>query len=68
MFGQAIEVDVDKTGLELEDYLRVHIARPLSQRLLARFKTTIKGQPTPLIYPMRYKRVPFFFSMWYDWT
>jgi hypothetical protein len=58
--GKVVEVDVDKEGLVLCDYLRVRIDWPLNQRLLARFKTTIKGQTEPRIYPMRYERVPFF--------
>jgi hypothetical protein len=58
--GKVVEVDVDAEGLELSEYLRVRIDWPLNQRLLARFKTTVKGQPTPRIYEMRYERVPYF--------
>ncbi|KAM0913913.1 hypothetical protein ACQ4PT_011853 [Festuca glaucescens] len=41
--GKVVEVDVDDEGLELSEYIRVRIDWPLNQRLLARFKTTIKG-------------------------
>jgi hypothetical protein len=58
--GKVIKVDVDADGLKLSEYLRVRIDWPLNQRLLARFKTTIKGQPKPRIYEMRYERVPHF--------
>jgi hypothetical protein len=58
--GKVVEVDVDEEGLKLSDYLRVRIDWPLSQRLLARFRTTVKGQPLPRVYPMMYERVPFF--------
>jgi hypothetical protein len=57
---KVVEVDVDKEGVELKDFLRVCIDWPLKQRLLAHFKTTIKGQAQARIYPKRYERVPFF--------
>jgi hypothetical protein len=59
-FGKVVEVDVDKDGIVLSDYLRVRIDWPLNQHLFTRFKTTVKGQTSPRIYPMRYERVPFF--------
>jgi hypothetical protein len=58
-FGKVVEVDVDEEGLNLKDYLRVRIDWPLKQRLMARFKTTVKGQASH-VYPMQYERVPFF--------
>ncbi|KAM0915203.1 hypothetical protein ACQ4PT_011005 [Festuca glaucescens] len=58
--GKVVKVDVDAEGLELSEYLRVRIDWPLDQRLLARFKTTITGQPIPRIYQMRYVHVPYF--------
>jgi hypothetical protein len=42
------------------DHLRVRIDWPLKQRLLARFKTNNKGQAAARVYPMQYKRVPYF--------
>jgi hypothetical protein len=60
--GKVVEVDVDEEGLKLSDYLRVRIDWPLNQCLLARFRTSVKGQPSPRVYPMMYERVPFFFS------
>jgi hypothetical protein len=57
---KVVEVDVDKEGVELKDFLRVCIDWPLKQRLLAHFKTTIKGQAQARIYPKRYERVHFF--------
>jgi hypothetical protein len=59
-FGKVIEVDVDAEGLELSEFLRVRIDWPLNQRLLARFKSSVKGQPTPRIYQMRYECVPYY--------
>jgi hypothetical protein len=58
--GKVVEVDVDVAGIELSDYLRVRIDWPLGQRLLARFRTSVKGQSTPHVYPMMYERVPHF--------
>jgi hypothetical protein len=58
--GKVAEVDVDVAGIELSEYLRVRIDWPLGQRLLARFKTSVKGQSTPRVYPMMYERVPHF--------
>jgi hypothetical protein len=58
--GKVVEVDVDEEGLKLSDYLRVRIDWPLNQRLLARFRTSVKGQPSPRVYPMMNERVPFF--------
>jgi hypothetical protein len=43
-------VDVDKEGLEFSDYMRVRIELPLNRWLLAKFKTTINGQPGAKIY------------------
>ncbi|KAM0902344.1 hypothetical protein ACQ4PT_019381 [Festuca glaucescens] len=59
-FGKVVEVDVDAEGLELSEYLRVRIDWPLNQRPLARFKSSVKGQPNPRIYQMRYERVPYY--------
>jgi hypothetical protein len=56
--GKVAEVDVDTDGIKLNEFLRVRIDWPLNQRLLARFRTTIKGQA--MVFPMRYERVPFF--------
>jgi hypothetical protein len=42
-FGKVVEVDVDKDGIDLSDYLRVRIDWPLNQHLFTRFKTTVKG-------------------------
>ncbi|KAK1628378.1 hypothetical protein QYE76_002693 [Lolium multiflorum] len=58
--GEVQEVDVDAAGLGFKDYLRVRIELPLNRRLMARFKTTITGQPKARIYPIRYERVPHF--------
>jgi hypothetical protein len=58
--GKVVEVDVDADGIELSDHLWVRIDWPLKQRLLARFKTNVKGQEAARIYPMQYERVPFF--------
>jgi hypothetical protein len=59
-FGKVVEVDVDKEGLILSDFLRVRIDWPLKQRLLARFKITVKGKAASRVYPMQYERVPYF--------
>ncbi|CAM0905055.1 unnamed protein product [Alopecurus aequalis] len=54
------EVDVDKAGLEFNDYLRVRIVLPLNKRLQTRFTTNIKGQVSPMVYPLSYERIPHF--------
>jgi hypothetical protein len=53
-FGKVVEVDVDDEGLNLNDFLRVRIDWPLKQRLVARFKTTVKGQVSR-VYPIQYE-------------
>jgi hypothetical protein len=42
-FGKVVEVDVDVEGVNLNEYLCVRIDWPLNQRLLARFRASIKG-------------------------
>ncbi|KAK1605858.1 hypothetical protein QYE76_029531 [Lolium multiflorum] len=49
--GKVKDVDLNKE--EFSDYLRVRIALPLNRRLQARLKTTIKGQPDAMFYPLR---------------
>ena len=56
--GKVEEVDVDKDGVEFSDYLRIRITLPLNKRMRTRFSTKIKGQP--VVYPLRYERVPHF--------